>query len=159
LGGLKGGSAGASGVDPAGEKEQPLWDNQSQQMPPPTAPCPFCNLPKERVWQETEHSIAFLDAFPVTEGHTLIIPKRHVESLFDLPEVELARVWAQVAEVRKLLTERYHPDGFNVGVNDGQAAGQTIAHAHVHVIPRREGDAPDPRGGIRWIVPGKAKYW
>ena len=121
--------------------------------------CPFCNLPQERVFLDTGTALAFLDAHPVTEGHTLVIPKRHVASIFELPSKELADIWTQVATVRKLLTKKCSPDGFNVGVNDGAAAGQTIAHAHVHVIPRRIGDAPDPRGGIRWIIPGKAKYW
>ena len=80
-------------------------------------------------------------------------------SIFELTSEELATLWAQVATVRTLLAEKYRPDGFNIGVNDGAAAGQTVPHAHVHVIPRREGDVPDPRGGIRWVVPIKAKYW
>ncbi len=100
-----------------------------------------------------------LDAFPISEGHTLIIPKRHIELLFDLPGDDLAEVWALVAKVRQVLKRKYQPDGFNIGVNEGRAAGQTIGHAHVHVIPRRAGDVPDPRGGIRWVIPGKAKYW
>jgi diadenosine tetraphosphate (Ap4A) HIT family hydrolase len=121
--------------------------------------CPFCNLPQERVLLETHTALAFFDAYPVTEGHTLVIPKRHIESVFGLPETELASLWAAVAKARTLLVEKFQPDGFNVGVNDGPAAGQTIAHAHVHIIPRRKGDVPEPRGGIRWIMPGKAKYW
>jgi diadenosine tetraphosphate (Ap4A) HIT family hydrolase len=121
--------------------------------------CPFCNLPQERVILETKTALAFLDAYPVTEGHTLVIPKRHAVSLFDLPPAELEHVWTQVANVRELLAKKYRPDAFNIGVNDGAAAGQTSTHAHVHVIPRRKGDSPDPRGGIRWIFPAKAKYW
>jgi diadenosine tetraphosphate (Ap4A) HIT family hydrolase len=121
--------------------------------------CPFCNLAQERIFLETEATLVFLDAYPVTEGHALVIPKRHVASIFDLPSEELAAIWSQVATVRKLLAEKYSPDAFNIGVNDGAAAGQTVPHAHIHVIPRRKGDAPDPRGGIRWIIPGKAKYW
>lgn len=121
--------------------------------------CPFCNLAKERVFLETETTLAVLDAFPVTEGHALVIPKRHVASIFELPPQELAALWAQVAPVRKQLAKKYSPDAFNIGVNDGPAAGQTVPHAHIHVIPRRKGDAPAPRGGIRWIIPGKAKYW
>jgi diadenosine tetraphosphate (Ap4A) HIT family hydrolase len=70
-----------------------------------------------------------------------------------------AAVWRIVAEVRRLLVERYHPDGFNIGLNDGKAAGQTVMHAHVHVIPRRHGDVTEPRGGVRWVVPDKAAYW
>lgn len=121
--------------------------------------CPFCNLPPERILLETGTTLAFLDGYPVTEGHALVIPKRHVASIFELPPEELASLWSQVATVRKLLDEGYSPDAFNIGVNDGVAAGQTVPHAHIHVIPRRKGDSPDPRGGIRWIFPGKAKYW
>ena len=121
--------------------------------------CPFCNLPQERILLETESTLAFLDGYPVTEGHALVIPRRHVASIFELPQEELVALWTQVATIRKLLAEKYNPNAFNIGVNDGAAAGQTVPHAHIHVIPRRNGDAADPRGGIRWIIPGKAKYW
>jgi len=121
--------------------------------------CPFCNLPPERILLETQTALAFFDGYPVTEGHALVIPKRHVASVFELPTEELAALWAQVTTVRKLLKDRFDPDAFNIGVNDGAAAGQTVPHAHIHVIPRRNGDAADPRGGIRWIIPDKAKYW
>jgi diadenosine tetraphosphate (Ap4A) HIT family hydrolase len=103
--------------------------------------------------------VAFLDGFPLTPGHTLVIPKQHVASLFDLPEEQQASIWLLVAQVRETLNAEYHPDGFTIGINDGSAAGQTIMHAHVHVIPRRHGDIPDPKGGIRWIFPDKARYW
>jgi diadenosine tetraphosphate (Ap4A) HIT family hydrolase len=76
-----------------------------------------------------------------------------------LPEEERAAVWSLVARVRGKLVSELQPDGFNVGVNDGAAAGQTVPHAHVHVIPRRAGDVADPRGGVRWVVPAKARYW
>jgi diadenosine tetraphosphate (Ap4A) HIT family hydrolase len=121
--------------------------------------CPFCCHERRGVLVESDFALAILDGYPVTEGHTLVIPKRHVASLFDLSEVEQAAIWRIVAEVRRLLVERYHPDGFNVGLNDGKAAGQTVMHAHVHVIPRRQGDVADPRGGVRWVVPDKAAYW
>ncbi len=103
--------------------------------------------------------MAFLDGYPVAEGHALVIPRRHVASLFDLPPEEFADVWALVTRVRNELIERHHPDSFNVGINDGPAAGQTVPHAHIHVIPRKSGDVTDPRGGIRWVIPGKANYW
>jgi diadenosine tetraphosphate (Ap4A) HIT family hydrolase len=121
--------------------------------------CPFCELPKGRILLETEATLAFFDAYPVTEGHALVIPKRHIASIFELPSQELDAMWIQVAVVRAVLLERFKPAGFNVGVNDGASAGQTVSHAHVHVIPRRKGDTADPRGGIRWIIPGKAVYW
>ena len=108
---------------------------------------------------ETEATLAIFDAYPVTEGHALVIPKRHVASVFELPREELDALWTQISAVRRLLADRYSPAGFNVGINDGLAAGQTVPHAHIHVIPRRAGDTADPRGGVRWIIPGKAKYW
>ncbi len=103
--------------------------------------------------------MAILDGFPVAEGHSLVVPKRHVASPFDLPDEEQAALWHLVALVRTGLMEWLKPDGFNVGVNDGLAAGQTVMHAHIHIIPRRRGDVPDPRGGVRWVVPSKAVYW
>ncbi len=121
--------------------------------------CPFCHLEKNRIYLEIEFAVAFFDAFPISEGHTLVVPKRHVTSLFDLTEEEQAAVWMLVAQVRAKLMAELKPDGFNVGLNDGTSAGQTVMHAHVHVIPRRNGDVVDPRGGVRWIIPGKAQYW
>ena len=121
--------------------------------------CPFCDRVKSSIHLENEFAVAFPDAFPIAEGHTLVVPKRHIASLFDLPEEEQAAVWKLVALVRAKLIGELKPDGFNVGVNDGMAAGQTVMHAHVHVIPRRKGDVVDPRGGMRWIMPSKAQYW
>ena len=121
--------------------------------------CPFCEIPGERVWLENEHAVAFRDGFPISPGHTLVVPRGHHPSIFEVsPEVSQA-IWQLVAEVRKALIAEGHPDGFNVGVNDGSAAGQTVMHGHVHVIPRFAGDVADPRGGIRWVVPDKAAYW
>jgi diadenosine tetraphosphate (Ap4A) HIT family hydrolase len=121
--------------------------------------CPFCHPEESRITLENDAARAFPDAFPVAEGHTLVVPRRHVASLFDLPEVEQAALWRLVAMVRGKLMDELRPDGLNVGVNDGPAAGQTVLHAHVHVIPRRTGDVADPRGGVRWVIPGKAAYW
>lgn len=121
--------------------------------------CPFCDPEASRIQMANEVAVAVFDGFPVAEGHTLVVPKRHVASLFDLSDVEQTALWRLVAQVRAGLLAGLKPDGFNVGVNDGAAAGQTVMHAHVHVIPRRAGDVPDPRGGVRWVVPGKAAYW
>jgi len=121
--------------------------------------CPFCRLEKHRIRLESECAVAFLDRFPIAEGHTLIIPTRHVASLFELPEEEQAAVWGLVAKVRTNLAVDFQPDGFNIGLNDGISAGQTVMHAHIHVIPRRYGDVADPRGGVRWVMPDKARYW
>ena len=124
-------------------------------MGPSPADCPFCHIAEDKLLAENEDARAFLDGYPITEGHTLVVPKRHVPSVFDLDASEQESLWQLVKEVRGRLTA----DAFNVGVNDGPAAGQTVSHAHVHVIPRREGDISDPRGGIRWVLPKRAKYW
>lgn len=121
------------------------------------ATCPFCS-PTSFV-AATPLAIAVRDAFPLSNGHTLVVPRRHVESLFELTADELAEVWQLVPHVRGILTTRFSPAGFTIGINDGEAAGQTVPHAHVHVIPRYRDDVPDPRGGIRWVIPEKAAYW
>lgn len=121
--------------------------------------CPFCHLEKSRIHLESEFAVALFDAFPITQGHCLVVPKRHVASLFELPDEEQVAVWKLVSRVRDKLNNELKPDGFNVGVNEGQAAGQTVMHCHVHVIPRRDGDVADPRGGVRWVIPDKARYW
>lgn len=121
--------------------------------------CPFCSLPAARIVDEVEHCFAIRDAFPVSEGHTLIISKRHVGSLFELGECEALDLFRLVARAKQTLDAEFRPAGFNVGINDGRAAGQTVPHLHVHLIPRYTGDVPDPRGGVRWIFPEKADYW
>jgi diadenosine tetraphosphate (Ap4A) HIT family hydrolase len=121
--------------------------------------CPFCHVEESRIIVENETAVVFPDAFPVADGHVLVVPKRHVASLFDLSDEEQISIWKLVALVRGKLVSELHPEGFNVGVNDGVAAGQTVLHAHVHLIPRRTGDVANPRGGIRWLVPTKARYW
>lgn len=103
--------------------------------------------------------MAVPDAYPVTEGHTLVVTRRQRTQPYELSETQQQGVWELVSEVRQRLLTELKPDGFNIGVNDGLAAGQTIMHAHVHVIPRWNGDVPDPRGGIRWVIADKAAYW
>ena len=121
--------------------------------------CPFCEPEPDRVWLRTETSIVLWDAFPITSGHTLVVPRQHVASIYELSAEEHAALWALVADARQRLNDDLHPDGFNIGLNDGEAAGQTILHAHIHIIPRRDGDVADPRGGVRWMIPDKARYW
>jgi len=121
--------------------------------------CPFCSVPTSASSHQNDFALALPDVFPVSKGHTLVVPRRHVASLFDLPAPEQDAVWRLVSHVRTDLQHDLTPDGFTVGINDGAAAGQTVMHAHVHVIPRRRGDVPDPRGGIRWVCPDKAPYW
>ena len=99
--------------------------------------CPFCTIAPAKVWLQNDGAIAFPDAHPAAPGHTLVVPRRHVLSVFDLPEAEREAVWRLVAATRERLRAERQPDGFTVGVNDGPAAGQTVPHGHVHVIPRR----------------------
>ncbi|MEK7667892.1 MAG: HIT family protein [Gemmatimonadota bacterium] len=122
--------------------------------------CPFCRrLASSDVTEANAHAVAFADGYPVAPGHTLVVPRRHVASVFDLAAEEYAALWALVAAVRARLAVSAGADGFTIGVNDGVAAGQTVGHAHVHVIPRRAGDVSDPRGGVRWVLPERAAYW
>lgn len=121
--------------------------------------CPFCAPDPARVWMEGDIGIVLWDAFPVSKGHSLVVPEQHVASLYELSSQDQASVWKLVGEARQRLQGEYHPEGFNIGLNDGRAAGQTIMHAHIHIIPRYAGDREDPRGGVRWIIPEKARYW
>ena len=108
---------------------------------------------------ESPLSIAFADRYPVTVGHALVVPRRHVGSFFELTEDEQADLLRTAGRVREILRAGGGIDGFNLGLNDGAAAGQTVMHVHLHVIPRRQGDQEDPRGGVRWIFPQHARYW
>jgi len=121
--------------------------------------CPFCNLDERKIVVATPTAIAFPDNFPIADGHTLVVPREHVSSIYELSTSDQADLWRLVAEVRRRLIERFGATSFTIGVNDGLDAGQTVPHAHVHIIPRRPGDVPDPRGGIRWIISDKADYW
>jgi diadenosine tetraphosphate (Ap4A) HIT family hydrolase len=105
-----------------------------------------------------EFAFVIADRFPVTPGHALVVTRREVGDWTEASGEERTAVLALVDETIRLLTERFHPDGFNVGFNVGEAAGQTIPHLHVHVIPRHTGDVPDPRGGVRHVIPGKGNY-
>lgn len=100
-----------------------------------------------------------LDGYPVSPGHTLIIPKRHVGSFFEITIEERDSLLFLLHEARQRVMDQRHPDGLNIGINDGAAAGQTVPHLHIHLIPRFIGDLPDPRGGVRWVIPEKACYW
>jgi diadenosine tetraphosphate (Ap4A) HIT family hydrolase len=114
--------------------------------------CPFCDL-GPRVVAANELAVAVRDLQPVSEGHTLVIPKRHCASFFDLTADEIGACYQLLRDQRASLSETARPDGFNVGANDGSAAGQSIGHAHIHLIPRYTGDHPDTRGGVRHVIP------
>jgi diadenosine tetraphosphate (Ap4A) HIT family hydrolase len=121
--------------------------------------CPFCTLDPERIISETRLTITIRDGFPVSSGHTLILPKRHVASFFELVAGERHEIMMALDLAEQDLDEEFKPDGYNIGINDGPCAGQTVAHMHVHLIPRYQDDRKEPRGGIRWIFPEKADYW
>jgi diadenosine tetraphosphate (Ap4A) HIT family hydrolase len=122
-------------------------------------PCPFCAITADRILRQGEHAVVIRDGFPVSPGHTLVIPRRHVASFFDVAEAERAGMMSLLAAARDDLEREFHPAGYNVGINDGAAAGQTVPHLHIHLIPRYAGDRDDPRGGVRWVLPDKAAYW
>jgi diadenosine tetraphosphate (Ap4A) HIT family hydrolase len=128
-------------------------------MGPPGGNCPFCPPPADAILWSDGVVIAFADGFPISPGHPLIIPSRHFGTWKEALPEEQAALSAAIAEIQETLRDSHSPDGFNVGFNDGPAAGQTVAHFHIHVIPRYNGDVPDPRGGIRLIIPERAKYW
>jgi diadenosine tetraphosphate (Ap4A) HIT family hydrolase len=122
-------------------------------------PCPFCHPAAGSVFYETSLVQALWDGFPVSPGHTLIVPRRHIARWGDATDTERQDLTMAIAEVQRIVQDLHHPAGFNVGFNDGSAAGQTVDHLHIHVIPRYQGDVLDPRGGIRLVIPDKARYW
>jgi diadenosine tetraphosphate (Ap4A) HIT family hydrolase len=122
--------------------------------------CPFCNkITRRDFWLANDLAVAFPDGFPLSPGHTLAVPRRHETNFFNLSESEESALWRIVRMVYDQLEARCAPAGYNVGVNVGAAGGQTVEHLHMHVIPRYPNDVSDPRGGIRWIIPAKARYW
>lgn len=121
--------------------------------------CVFCELEPGRIVRQNDLALAIGDKFPIVPGHTLIIPKRHCVSYFELSAEEAAACHALMTEVREqLMAEDSQVRDFNIGINDGPAAGQTVAHCHIHLVPRRSGDVRDPRGGVRHVIPGKGNY-
>ena len=124
-----------------------------------TKNCIFCNIPADRILYQDDYCLYFRDAFPISPGHTLIIPKRHISSVFDANEMEHSAFFSALSVARQEIDKEFNPDSYNIGINDGQEAGQTVPHLHIHLIPRYKGDCVDPRGGVRWIMPDKANYW
>lgn len=117
--------------------------------------CVFCHPENLEIIAENHLALAFFDACPVSPGHSLVIPRRHVATYFEAGPEEHAAMAALLGETRLLLDSRYKPDGYNIGANVGPAAGQTVFHFHLHLIPRYRGDVPDPRGGVRKVLPGR----
>ena len=111
--------------------------------------CPFCLLDKIDFVAGSRGAIAFYDKFPVSKGHTLVVPARHVSNYFDLSAEEQCELWDLVNRCKGILDEEFHPDGYNVGFNCKESAGQSIGHVHIHIIPRYKGDMENPKGGER----------
>ena len=124
-----------------------------------TVDCPFCSIPSERIIINYESFFTIRDKFPVTDGHMLIISKRHVSDYFDLSDAEKEELITILDELAKSVKEM-DPSitGFNIGINVGEDAGQTVMHFHQHVIPRRKGDMTNPKGGVRGVIPSKQQY-
>ena len=128
-------------------------------MKDPNNPCIFCNEKKNNIVDENDHAYASYDPYPVSKKHCLIVPKRHVKNYFDLSEKEILAC-SQLIKSMKIKIEEKDKSvkGFNIGANSGKAAGQSIMHCHVHLIPRREGDVKNPQGGVRSVIPLKQYY-
>ena len=121
--------------------------------------CPFCNQIKAQdIIIEGKYTFAIFDRYPVSKGHSLVISKRHCSNYFELNEDEQRETWELISKIRQKIQQEHTPDGFNIGMNISSAAGQTVPHFHIHIIPRYKGDMQDPRGGIRHCIEGKGYY-
>lgn len=120
--------------------------------------CPFCNIKESKKVLFNYEYFAIYDEYPVSPGHMLIIPTEHVEDYRDLSDHQKFILWEAVDKAIKFLTENYNPDGFNIGINCGEVAGQSVKHVHIHVIPRYKNDTENPKGGVRGVIPNKQNY-
>jgi diadenosine tetraphosphate (Ap4A) HIT family hydrolase len=135
------------------------YEHYNQKIKKVNSYCPFCNPDSEReLLLESETVYAMFDKFPVTNGHTLIIPKKHCVDYFELSFKEQTSCWFLLNKAKAILKKKFNPAGFNIGINISEAAGQTIPHVHIHLIPRYKGDVKEPRGGIRGVIPEKKNY-
>ena len=122
--------------------------------------CIFCDIIKEKRHHIHENRLAcsFFDSYPVNPGHVLIVPKRHVKDYFELTKEEKNEIDNEIIFLKSKLDDEFHPDGYNIGINNGEAAGQTVFHLHVHLIPRYKHDVENPKGGVRGVIPDKQRY-
>ena len=121
--------------------------------------CFFCNcINKEDFILENEYAIARFDEFPVNEGHLEVVTKRHIKDWWETTKEEKLAIFELLDQAKKIVDEKYHPDAYNIGMNLGEEAGQSIMHLHVHLIPRYKGDVENPRGGVRGVIPNKQNY-
>ncbi len=125
----------------------------------PDESCRFCvSKPGRRLLVKGTLGFACYDRHPVSTGHFLVIPYRHFASYFDINAAEREELWTLVAEGQKIVDAKYQPDGYNIGINVGKWAGQSIPHLHIHVIPRYQGDVENPKGGVRGVIPSQKLY-
>ena len=122
-------------------------------------PCPFCTVPAKRIVDQKDSAEAIRDGFPESPGHTLAIPKRYFGSFFELDDDEVNSLIALLKTARANLDNELNPGSYNIGINDGSEAGQTMPHVHIHLIFRYAGVVKDPKGGVRWLIPEKANSW
>jgi len=120
--------------------------------------CIFCNIEKERIITENEFAFAIYDSFPVSQGHILVIPKKHINNYFEADSQTKEQLWKLVDECKEIVDKKFNPAGYNIGINCGEAAGQTVMHLRIHLIPRYLGDIENPRGGVRGVIPNKRIY-
>ena len=122
--------------------------------------CLFCDqfIPNKKLLFENELAVAFFDEFPVSKGHVLIITKGHAATFFDITNEEQIAIIDLLNKCKEYIDKKYHPDGYNVGLNCGESAGQSVMHVHMHLIPRYKGDVENPRGGIRGVIPNRKNY-
>jgi len=132
-------------------------DNSSQST---NIECRFCGIPSDhpRLMLSGEKGFALWDRNPASDGHFVVIPNRHFSDYFDIDDDEVVDLWSLVKQGKEVVESKYHPDGYNIGINVGEMAGQSIFHLHIHVIPRYKGDVDNPRGGVRGVIPDKKLY-
>jgi len=141
---------------PGNHKKPAHTDSRGEQAPS----CPFSHPdPTTEPILESGTAFAIFDKYPVSDGHVLVIPQRHCSSYFGLTADEQSACWQLLNDVAAIIRERFNPDGFNIGINIGRAAGQTVDHVHLHLIPRYEGDVEEPEGGVRGVIPWKRTYF
>ncbi len=128
-------------------------------LSPSVTTCPFCTPDPNRIFHESDLILGLWDNYPSSPGHALLIPRRHIATWPNATHAEQQALTAAISSAIRAITVDHNPDGYNIGINVGEAAGQTVAHLHLHVIPRYRGDMPDPRGGVRWVLPDTAPYW
>ena len=122
-------------------------------------PCPFCLPESEKIFIRKDLCRCWWDDYPLSPGHALVIPTRHIETWFEATDKEKAEIIGVIDLVKIAIEREHQPTAYNIGMNSGRDAGQTVPHLHVHVIPRYPSDVADPRGGIRNILPAKARWW